>query len=181
MKSPSTTTAANVQPRGHTRLITLIRGYDMTIASKFFIPIIVLVASMASASAFAQDYSHSTPGVSGYDPVAYFTDGKPVRGSGRHVTVVDDVTYAFASAEHQKMFEANPQKYLPAYGGYCAYGIGVGKKVVADPEVWRIVDGKLYLNVDESVQQKWEKDIPGYIKKGDANWVTVKDKKPSDL
>ena len=153
----------------------------MRIASKFFIAIILLVGSMASASAFAQDYSHSTPGLSGYDPVAYFTEGKPVRGNGRHVTVVDDVTYAFASAEHQKMFEANPQKYLPAFGGYCAYGIGVGKKFVADPEVWRIVDGKLYLNLDESVQQKWEKDIPGYIKKGDANWVTVKDKKPSDL
>lgn len=181
MKSPSTTTAAKVQPSGHMYLITLTRGYDMIIASKFFIAIIVLVGSMASASAFAQDYSHSTPGMSGYDPVAYFTDGKPVRGSGRHVTVDDDVTYAFASAEHQKMFEANPQKYLPAYGGYCAYGIGVGKKFVADPDVWRIVDGKLYLNLDESVQQKWEKDIPGYIKKGDANWVTVKDKKPSDL
>ena len=153
----------------------------MIIASKFFIAIIVLVGSMASASAFAQDYSHSTPGMSVYDPVAYFTEGKPVRGSGRHVTVVDDVTYAFASAEHQKMFEANPQKYLPAYGGYCVYGIGVGKKFVADPEIWRIVDGKLYLNLDESVQQKWEKDIPGYIKKGDANWLTVKDKKPLDL
>lgn len=153
----------------------------MTIANKFFIAIIVLVASMASASAFAQDYSHSTPGMSGYDPVAYFTDGKPVRGSGYHVTVVDGVTYAFASAEHQKMFEANPQKYLPTYGGYCAYGLGVGKKFIADPEVWSIVDGKLYLNLDKGIQQKWEKDIPGYIKKGDANWITVKDKKPSDL
>ena len=85
----------------------------MTIASKFLVSIIVLLASMASASAFAQDFSHSTPGISGYDPVAYFTDGKPIRGSGFHVTVVDGVTYAFTTAEHQKMFEANPQKYLP--------------------------------------------------------------------
>lgn len=153
----------------------------MTIASKFLVSIIVLLASMASASAFAQDFSHSTPGISGYDPVAYFTNGKPIRGSGFHVTVLDGVTYAFATAEHQKMFEANPQKYLPAYGGYCAYGVGVGKKFVADPEVWRIVEGKLYLNLDKSIQQKWEKDIPGYIKKGDANWATIKDKKPSDL
>jgi YHS domain-containing protein len=153
----------------------------MTIATKFLVSIIVLVASMASASAFAQDFSHSTPGISGYDPVAYFTDGKPIRGSGFHVTVVDGVTYAFTNAEHQKMFEANPQKYLPAYGGYCAYGVGVGKKFVADPEVWRIVEGKLYLNLDKSIQQKWEKDIPGYIKKGNANWATIKDKKPSDL
>jgi YHS domain-containing protein len=153
----------------------------MTIASKFLVSIMVLVASVASASAFAQDFSHSTPGISGYDPVAYFTDGKPIRGSGFHVTVVDGVTYAFTNDEHQKMFEANPQKYLPAYGGYCAYGVGVGKKFVADPEVWRIVEGKLYLNLDKSIQQKWEKDIPGYIKNGDANWATIKDKKPSDL
>ena len=153
----------------------------MTIVSKFFMASMVLVASAVSASAFAEDYSHSTPGISGYDPVAYFTDGKPVRGSGFHVTVVDGVTYAFATAEHQKMFEANPQKYLPAYGGYCAYGLGLGKKFVADPEVWRIVEGKLYLNLDKGIQQKWEKDIPGYIRKGDSNWVTMKDKKPSDL
>ena len=153
----------------------------MTIASKFLVATMVLVASMASASAFAEDNSHSTPGVSGYDPVAYFTDSKAMRGSGFHVTVVDGVTYAFASAEHQKMFEANPRKYLPAYGGYCAYGLGVGKKFVADPEVWRIVEGILYLNLDKGIQQKWEKDIPGYIKKGDANWVTMKDKKASDL
>lgn len=153
----------------------------MTIVNKVFIAIMVLVASVASVSAFADEYSHSTPGLSGYDPVAYFSDGKPVRGSGYHVTVVEGVTYAFATAEHQKMFEANPQKYLPAYGGYCAYGLGVGKKFVADPEVWKIVEGKLYLNLDKGIQQKWEKDIPGFIKKGDANWVAMKNKKPSDL
>jgi len=153
----------------------------MRFANKFLVAIMVLVASMASASAFAEDYSYSTPGISGYDPVAYFTDGKPVRGSGYHTTVVDGVTYAFATAEHQKMFEANPQKYLPAYGGYCAYGVAVGKKFVADPEVWKIVEGKLYLNLDKGIQQKWQKDIPGFIKKGDSNWVTMKDKKPSDL
>lgn len=153
----------------------------MTIVTRFLVATMMLVASMGSMSAFAEDYSHSTPGIGGYDPVAYFTDGKAVRGSGFHVTVADGVTYAFATAEHRKMFEENPQKYLPAYGGYCAYGLGVGKKFVADPEVWKIVEGKLYLNLDKGIQQKWEKDIPGYIKKGDANWITIKDKKPSDL
>lgn len=157
------------------------KGDVMTIITRFLVATMILVASMGSMSTFAEDYSHSTPGIGGYDPVAYFTDGKAVRGSGFHVTVVDGVTYAFATAEHRKMFEANPQKYLPAYGGYCAYGLGVGKKFVADPEVWKIVEGKLYLNLDKGIQQKWEKDIPGYIKKGDANWVTIKDKKPSDL
>ena len=153
----------------------------MTTVKKFFVAAMVLIASAFSLSAFAENYSYSTPGISGYDPVAYFTVGKAVRGSGYHVAVVDGVTYAFASAEHKKMFEANPQKYLPAYGGYCAYGLGVGKKFVADPEVWKIVNGILYLNLDKGIQQKWEKDIPGYIKTGDANWATMKDKKPSDL
>ena len=153
----------------------------MNIARTFIIAAIGLFVSMTSAPAFAEDYSHSTPGISGYDPVAYFTDSKAVRGSGYHVAVVDGVTYAFANAEHQKMFEANPQKYLPVYGGYCAYGLGVGKKFVADPEVWKIVEGKLYLNLDKGIQQKWEKDISGYIKKGDANWAVMKDKKASDL
>ena len=128
-----------------------------------------------------ENHSHSTPGIGGYDPVAYFTDGKAVRGNGFHVSVLDGVTYAFASAEHKKLFDADPQKYLPAYGGFCAYGLGVGKKFVASPEVRKVVDGKLYLNLDTKIQQSWEKDIAGYIAKGDTNWVTMKDKKPSDL
>lgn len=79
------------------------------------------------------------------------------------------------------MFEADPQQYLPAYGGYCAYGVAVGKKFVADPEVWKIVQGKLYLNLDKGIQQKWDKSIPGYIKKADVNWIAIKEKAPSDL
>lgn len=128
-----------------------------------------------------ETYRHSTPGLGGYDPVAYFTDGKAVRGTGFHVSVVDGVTYVFASAEHKQLFDADPDKYLPAYGGYCAYGLGVGKKFVANPEVWKVVEGKLYLNLDEKIQKSWEKDIPGYITKGDANWVMMKEKNPTDL
>lgn len=128
-----------------------------------------------------ENHSHSTPGIGGYDAVAYFTEGKAVRGTGFHVADVDGVTYVFASAENKKLFDADPKKYLPAYGGYCAYGLGVGKKFVADPEVWKVVEGKLYLNLDKKIQQSWEKDVPGYITKGDANWVTMKGKKPSEL
>lgn len=84
----------------------------MTITHKFLAATMMLVASVASASAFAEDYSHSTPGISGYDPVSYFADGKAVRGSGFHVTVVDGVPYAFATAEHQKLFEAPPPRTI---------------------------------------------------------------------
>jgi YHS domain-containing protein len=140
----------------------------------------MLVAAL-SIQALAVDYTHNTPGLSGYDPVAYFTDGKPMRGSGFHVTDFKGVTYAFTSKKHKKAFEANPEKYVPVYGGFCAYGVAVGKKFVADPEVWKIVDGKLYLNLDRDIQSKWKKDIPGYIETADANWMKIKEKAPSDL
>ncbi|MGD9851977.1 MAG: YHS domain-containing (seleno)protein [Nitrospirales bacterium] len=137
--------------------------------------------AMAATPVLAGDVTHSTPGISGYDPVAYFTEGKPVKGSGYHVAEYKGVTYVFASKDHKTTFEANPEKYVPAYGGYCAYGVAVGKKFVSDPEAWKIVQGKLYLNLDKDIQGKWAKDIPGYIKKSEANWKEIKDKAPSDL
>src|SRR5262245_28675260 len=151
------------------------RRYHMRAMRSLLLGVMLLAAP---ASVFAQDYTRNTPGLAGYDPVAYFTDGKPMRGSGNHVTVQDGVTYAFASEEHKKMFEANPQKYLPAYGGYCAYGVAAGKKFVVDPEAWKIVDGRLYLIMDKDIQKTWEKDIPGHIKKAEANWSKIKDNAP---
>ena len=104
-----------------------------------------------------------------------------MRGNGYHVTVFEGVTYAFTSKKHRKMFDANPMKYVPAYGAYCAYGVSVGKKFVTDPEVWRIVRGTLYLNLDKKIQRTWGKDIPGNIKNADANWTEIRDKAPADL
>lgn len=148
-----------------------------TVAGSLF----AVFLAMAATPVLAGDVTHSTPGISGYDPVAYFTEGKPVKGSGYHVAEYKGVTYAFASKDHKTTFEANPEKYVPAYGGYCAYGVAVGKKFVSDPEAWKIVQGKLYLNLDKDIQSKWAKDIPGYIKKSEANWKEIKDKAPSDL
>lgn len=142
---------------------------------------LALAASVVAIPVFAEDVTHSTPGISGYDPVAYFTNGKPVRGSGYHVAIHEGVTYAFANAEHKKLFIASPKQYLPAFGGYCAYGVAVGKKFVADPEVWKVVDGTLYLNLDKGIQDKWQKDIPGFIKKGTAYWSDIKDKSADAL
>ena len=141
----------------------------------------LMLVVVLSTPALGKDYTHSTPGINGYDPVAYFTDGKPMKGSGYHVADFEGVTYAFASKEHKEMFEAKPEKYMPAYGGYCAYGVAVGKKFVVDPEAWKIVDGNLYLNLDRDIQKKWLKDVPGYIKKAEANWPKIKDKPASDL
>ena len=153
----------------------------MTGTKRFTLVAVVLAGVIGATAVLAQDHAHSTPGLSGYDPVTYFTEGKPMKGSGFHTTVYEDVTYAFASEDHKKQFQANPEKFLPAYGGHCAYGVAVGKKFVADPEVWKIVQGKLYLNLDKSIQRKWEKDIAGYIKQADANWTKIGDTVPSDL
>ncbi len=91
------------------------------------------------------------------------------------------MTYAFASDEHKTLFAKSLEKYLPVYGGYCAYSVAVGKKFVADPEMWAIVGGKLYLNLDKGIQQKWQQDIPGYIVKVEKNWPEIKEKNAADL
>ena len=130
--------------------------------------------------AFSADTNFAVA-VQGYDVVGYFTDNKPVKGNGDHVVFRDGLTYLFANDEHKKMFEANPDKYLPQYGGWCALGTALGKKVASDPLAWKIVDGKLYLNLNENVQKIWQKDITGYVKKADTNWQQIQDKDPSTL
>ncbi len=83
----------------------------------------------------------------------------------------------FSSAENRDLFAKNPEKYAPQYGGYCAYGAALGVTTISDPLAWKIVDGKLYLNVSHAVASWiWEKDIPGYIAKADKNWPALVDK-----
>ena len=109
----------------------------------------------------------------GYDPVAYFTDGRPVRGTTEFRTTHQGYEYRFANAEHLAAFRANPSRYLPQYGGYCAWAVSQGYTASADPTNWRIVDGKLYLNYNDEVQRRWEQDIPGHIRSANANWPGV--------
>ncbi len=143
-----------------------------------------LVLALFANSAFAgmnHETAISTPAVSGYDPVAYFEQGRPVRGSGYHTATHQGATYLFATKEHREKFKAHPEKYAPQYGGYCAYGVSVGKKFYSDPSVWKIVDGKLYLNLDRDIQKKWNADISGHINTANANWTKIHDKAPSEL
>ncbi len=106
----------------------------------------------------------------GYDVVAYHTVGKPVEGSRRISYRWRDATWRFASVKHRDLFAADPERYAPAYGGYCAYGMAQGAKIDIDPSVWRIVDGKLYLNVNKRVQGIWETDVSGYIGRAHRHW-----------
>jgi YHS domain-containing protein len=89
--------------------------------------------------------------VSGYDPVAYFTDGKPVKGNAKFATNYKGAEFRFASANHLAAFKANPAKYAPQYGGYCAWAVSQGYTASADPSVWKIVGGKLYLNYNQEI------------------------------
>ena len=109
----------------------------------------------------------------GYDPVAYFADGAPRKGDARFTATHNGAEFRFASAANLARFQANPQAYLPQYGGYCAWAVSRGYTAKSDPRAWKIVGGKLYLNYDAGIQKRWAADIPGNIAKADRNWPGV--------
>ena len=114
-----------------------------------------------------------TLALSGYDAVSYFTGDAPVEGTAEYTVRYQGYDYQFANAENAAEFQTDPAKYAPQYGGYCAWAIGANDALApGDPEVYKIVDGKLYLNFNESVAERWNKDIPGYIASADVNYPT---------
>jgi YHS domain-containing protein len=146
-----------------------------------------LAASFAIASsALAFDPKSTSPvnvdpaGVAlrGYDPVAYFTAGKPNPGVASFQSKFQGATYQFASAANKDAFDKDPAKFAPQYGGFCAFAAAKGAKFDADPAVFKVVDGKLYMNFNADVSSKWNADVPGHIKAADANWPALKDKAP---
>ena len=129
---------------------------------------------ISSAFAAEEHFVADGYGVSGYDPVAYHTDGQPTVGNSVYTVSHEGVTYRFASADNKNAFQANPDKYAPEYGGFCAFGTAMGRKFPGDPNAWRIVDGKLYLNLNKDVQAQWVKDVPGFIRGADHNWPIIR-------
>ena len=166
----------------------------MNLRSKTLIALALASSMGIAAPAFAGPEINTTTGivtadgkpafglaVHGYDVVAYFNEGKPVKGDAKFAANQSKATYRFASQANLDTFKANPAKYEPAYGGYCAFGVSVGAKFDGDPTLWKIVDGRLYLNLDPGIQANWVKDIPGNIKKAEVNWVGIKDKLPTEI
>ncbi len=141
----------------------------------------VAVATSAIAAGVELNASSTGLALQGYDPVAYFTEGAPTKGSWKITSSYNDATYRFATEEHKAAFEADPEAYLPEYGGYCAFGAAMGFKFDGDPNHWKIVDGELFLNISQDVQERWVADIPGFIEKADANWTNIADKDPASL
>jgi YHS domain-containing protein len=111
--------------------------------------------------------------IRGHDPVAYFTQGAAVAGDPSITATHDGATYRFASAENRDAFAADPGRYAPQYGGFCAYAVANGYTAKIDPEAFTVVDDKLYLNFSKGVRSRWERDVPGNITKGDANWPAL--------
>jgi len=109
--------------------------------------------------------------IKGYDTVAYFKIGKAVQGNKSFSFQWHGMTWYFLNKEHKDLFAASPEKYAPQYDGYCAWAMTEARKAKTDPEVWKIVNGKLYLNCSWEAYKKWSRDIPGNIKKADANWL----------
>lgn len=145
---------------------------------------LILAAALVAASTLAPPSAEagkdpvytgflSSLAVNGYDPVAYFTEGRPVEGSSGFESEYRGATWRFSSAANKAAFDAEPAKFAPQYGGYCAWAVSQGYTAKGDPAAWKIVNGKLYLNYNAEVQRNWEQDIPGNVKAADGHWPKV--------
>lgn len=137
---------------------------------------VLSLAVLAAHAAGESNVDASGLALKGYDPVAYFIENKPVKGRTEFTAQHEGATYRFASAANRDAFAASPGKYAPQYGGYCAFGMASGYKAPIEPDAWTVVDGKLYLNYNQSVRRQWSSDIPGYLRKADANWPSIRSK-----
>lgn len=111
--------------------------------------------------------------IEGYDPVAYFEMSKSVKGSPRHKVIHDGATFQFSSARHKELFEKNPDRYVPEYGGYCAFGMRYGQTSRIDPNAWDIVDGRLYLSLNHGTQAIWKTKQSEFITIADRLWRKI--------
>ncbi len=135
--------------------------------------LLALIAILSGCTSIANKPTFKTDAgaIRGYDPVAYFTEEKPVQGLSEYSLDHNGATWYFSSSDNKSLFENDPEKYSPQYGGYCAYAMANGFVVSSDPEAFTLVDDKLYLNYSLGVRETWLKDIPAYIESGDKNWA----------
>lgn len=142
--------------------------------------LIFILTALIGLSAFAAD-ENSLQALEGRDPVAYVNDGKAVRGDGFILSEYKGQTYLFSSKDNKSEFDKNPEKFVPQFGGWCAFGASVGKKFHADPEAFVVHKGKLYVNVNKDILKKFKEDLDGNIAKAEKNWTNIKNKRASKL
>ncbi|MBC2601506.1 YHS domain-containing (seleno)protein [Puniceicoccus vermicola] len=141
----------------------------------FFFLSFVGITAPASAVEPVNETFFGSLAIHGYDPVAYFIEKKPVKGEKSFSYEWEGAKWLFASNENLKAFEKAPEKYAPQFGGYCAWAVAHGSTADIDPEVWSVVDGKLYLNYSKDIQKKWNADRAALIKKGNEEWPKIVD------
>lgn len=134
----------------------------------------VFMGSLAQAADIDVNVDKNDIAIKGYDPVSYFVEGSPVKGSADYTATYKNAIYKFSSAKNRNAFQSNPDKYAPQFGGHCAFGVTKERKFDTDPTAWKIVDGKLYLNLNKDVQKVWLKDVPGNIATANDIWPTIK-------
>lgn len=145
---------------------------------KKLITILFLVFTLPQAFAQSSEVFTTDEGaIHGYDPVAYFKEGKPLMGKKEFSTLWNGAQWCFSSKQNLEAFKSNPEKYAPQYGGYCAYGTSEGHKAPTQPDAFTIVNGKLYLNYNKDVKTEWSKNQKERIQKADQNWPMVKSSK----
>ena len=151
------------------------RGMAHIIATAVFTALAIALASAPAALADEiSTYVSDGAAIGGIDPVAYFTEKKPVKGSDAFTATHDGVTWKFATAAHRDMFKADPERYTPAYGGYCATGASYGYKIPIDPAAWDIHEGRLYLNANAGAHKSYLSDVEGTIGRADAQWKRIR-------
>jgi len=144
---------------------------------KLIIPILtlsflvaLLLASCTKDSDLAADTKPQITAIGGYDPVAYFTESNPIPGNEDFSHVWNNSRWLFSCRENMELFQKNPAQYAPQYNGYCAFGLSRNDCVEVNPEVWAIVDAKLYLIFNHDIKNAWLQDKENYIAKADRNW-----------
>ena len=131
------------------------------------------LAAQTAAAAEPPVFATNGIAINGYDPVGYFTESRAVKGSPEFTSDWDGAVLHFASAESKAMFDGNPEKYVPKYGGYCAYAVSKNYIATTDPDAWSIHEDRLYLNYSKGVRALWAARKRHHIRSADANWPTV--------
>jgi YHS domain-containing protein len=154
-----------VQVKEQTMTTTLIR-----VLSVMLVAIGCAVTTTAWAGEF---FEKEGAAIRGHDPVAYFKEGRPVKGLAEHRFEHKGSVFLFASKANRDAFAAEPERYAPQYGGFCAFGMASGYKAAIDPAAFTVQGGKLYLNYNRDVQKQWSADVPGFVANADRNWPAV--------
>ncbi len=151
------------------------RARNQPVSVRKFLLVFAALSAIATAKELLNVDSHGIA-IQGYDPVAFFTDGRPVKGIPQFQSEYNGAKYYFASSEHKIAFDKQPARYEPQFGGYCAYGASKGTRAPIKIEAWQIVNGRLLMQYDLDIKDKFNQDQEGSLKKADENWPGLVEK-----